>query len=148
MNKFLDWAWVGILTTITDYFIPFIVPVRWYIIFMICAVSADTITGIMAAVRQRQLITSKGIWRTLEKIALAFVVILASYGFELIFVPDLPMTKGVAMIIAAAELKSIFENYYRITGVDLGTTIISMVKDRVLPVKKPNHVPDDEIFRP
>lgn len=131
MTKLLDWAWIGVITAITDSIIPFIIPVRWYILFMICAISADTITGIIAAVKVRERITSKGIWRTVEKIGLASVVILTSYGFERVFLPDLPLTKAVSMVIAFAEMTSIFENYYKITGVDIGTTILSAIRHRV-----------------
>lgn len=150
MNKFLDWAWVGIITAATDAIIPFFIPVRWYIIFMICSVSADTVTGIMASIKVKQKITSRGIWRTLEKISVASVAILTSHGFELLFIPDIPITKGVAMIIAFAELKSIFENYHKITGVELGTSLLDMIKERIPSFKKPetpqDSVSDEDIY--
>jgi len=150
MTKFLDWAWIGVVTMITDAIIPFIIPVRWYILFMICSISVDTITGIIAALKVKERITSKGIWRTIEKIGLASVVILTSYGFERVFLPDIPMTKGVSMIIAFAEMTSIFENYYKITGVDIGTTILSLIKQRVfptVPAPSDNKISDDDRYQ-
>lgn len=136
MTKFLDWAWVGIVTICTDMVIPFVTPISGYMFFMISAITCDTITGLMAAMKQNKTITSRGIWRTLEKIVIAGIAIMLSYGFELLFLPDLPLTKGVAMIIAFAELKSNLENYQKITGVDVSSVWMRRIKEIIKPEDK------------
>lgn len=136
MSKLIDWAWVGIITICTEMIIPFITPISGYIIFMIAAILADTITGIIAATKQKQTITSKGIWRTIEKITIAFIAIMLSHGFEILFIPDIPLTKGVSAIIAFAELKSNMENYYKITGVDVGSAWLEYIKEKISPPPK------------
>jgi phage-related holin len=136
MTKFMEWAWVGVVTICTDMVIPFMTPISGYIFFMICAVTCDTITGLLAAMKQNQKITSRGIWRTLEKIVIAGIAIMLAYGFELLFVPDLPLTKGVAMIISFAELKSNMENYQKITGVDVSSVWMQRIKEIIKPGDK------------
>jgi phage-related holin len=137
MSKFFDWAWVGAITIATEMVMPFVTPIGGYIFFMIMAVIADTFTGIWAAMKQKKQITSRGLWRTVEKIVIAGIAIMLSHGFEILFVPDIPMTKGVAMVIAFAELKSNLENYHKITGVDVGTVWIDMIKERIMPTPPP-----------
>lgn len=138
MSKLIESAWVGIVAVFTELFVPFITPISWYIGFMIAAIMADTVTGIIAAIKMRQTITSKGIWRTIQKIVIAGIAIMLSYGFELLFLPDFPLTKGVSAIISFAELKSNFENYHKITGVDIGTQLFESIKERIFNYQKPN----------
>lgn len=132
MQKYIDLFWIGLITTWADYILPFVIPIQGYLIFMICAILSDTITGVIAAMKENNKLTSKGIWRTIEKIVVAGIAILISEGFRVNFLPDIPLTQGVASIIAFAEVKSIFENYYRITGHDIGTVLIETVKDRII----------------
>jgi phage-related holin len=150
MDKFLEWAWVGVLTIVAEMVVPFITPIAGYIIFMIAAIMADTVTGIIAAYKQRKPITSKGIWRTLEKIVIAGIAIMLSHGFETLFIPELPLTKGVSAIIAFAELKSNLENYHKITGVDIGSKLLDTVKERILPTQQhsPNQNTHDHENKP
>jgi phage-related holin len=138
MAKFFDWAWVGVITVFTEMVIPFVTPISGYILFMIMAVLADTITGIIAAIKMKQKITSRGIWRTIEKIVIAGIAIMLAQGFQVLYLPDVPLTKGVSAIIAFAELKSNMENYYKITGVDLGAAYLDQVKDRIFPPRQNN----------
>jgi phage-related holin len=142
MSKFLEWIWVGWLAVWVDMVIPFFIPIRGYLLFMLFAIIFDTITGIIAARAQKIPITSRGIWRTIEKIVIAFIAIMLSEGFRIVFMPEIPITMGVSAIIAAAEVKSNFENYYKITGVDIATTIYAQIKDRLFPNNQ--NTPTDE----
>ncbi len=106
----------------------FIIPIKHFLLFTIAVVIADTITGIKAARKEGNAITSKGLYRTTEKIVVYFVSILIFEGAKITFAIPLPVTYFVAMIIASTELWSIAENVKRITGVNLGTIILRFFK--------------------
>lgn len=130
MTKFIDFLWAGALAMWIDLMAPFLIPIQWYLVFMIAAIIFDTITGIMAARKEKRTITSSGIWRTIEKILIAFMVILLSEGFRRLWIPMIPLTQGVSAIIAAAEVLSVYENYRRITGVDILTKLRDKLNSR------------------
>ncbi|HNQ31839.1 MAG TPA: phage holin family protein, partial [Candidatus Woesebacteria bacterium] len=90
----MESTWVGIISIITDQILPFVAPVSGYLIFMVAAIMADSITGVLASLKENQKITSNGIWRTLEKIVIAGIAIMLSHGFETLWIPDIPMTKA------------------------------------------------------
>ena len=102
----------------------FIIPIKSFLLFTVFVVFADTVTGIMAAKKRGEEITSKGLYRTTEKIVVYFVSILIFEGAKNTFSIPFPITYMVASMIAGTELFSIAENVKRITGVNLGTVII------------------------
>lgn len=117
--KYMENIGVGLLALLVEPFLSFLIPVQGFIAFAIFSVMFDTVTGIMAAKRQGQVITSKGIWRTIEKIVVSCGAILLIHHFEITFVPGINLTFAVAMIIAAAELKSNMENVEKILNVSI-----------------------------
>lgn len=139
MTKFIDVLWAGALAMWIDLMAPFLIPIQYYLIFMIMAIVFDTLTGIVAAAKEKKAITSKGIWRTIEKIGIAFIVIILSEAFRKIWIPMIPLTQGVSAIIGAAELLSVYENYRRITGVD----IINKLRDKLSSRSPQNPISDE-----
>ena len=114
-----------IAVALTSGFIfSFFLPIKHFLLFTICAVIADTITGIKAARKEGKAITSKGLYRTTEKIVVYFVSIMIFEGAKNTFSIPIPITYMVASMIAGTELFSIAENVKRITGVNLGTVIV------------------------
>ena len=106
------------------YLASFVLPIQHFLLFTIAVVGADTITGVRAAKKEGQKITSKGLYRTTEKIVVYFVSIMIFEGAKNTFSIPIPITYMVASMIAGTELFSIAENVKRITGVNLGTVII------------------------
>ena len=106
----------------------FFIPIKGFLLFTVAVVFADTITGIKAARKEGQKISSKGLYRTTEKIVVYFVAILIFEGAKNTFSIPFPITYMVAMIISCTELFSIAENVKRITGVELGTLITKFFK--------------------
>ena len=106
----------------------FFIPIKGFLIFTVFVVFADMATGIMASRKEGQKISSKGLYRTTEKIVVYFVSILIFEGAKNTFLIPVPITYMVAMMIAATELFSIAENVKRITGVELGTLILRFFK--------------------
>jgi uncharacterized membrane protein len=106
----------------------FFIPIKGFLIFTIFVVFADTVTGIKAAKKEGQKISSKGLYRTTEKVIVYFVAILIFEGAKNTFSIPFPITYMVAMMISATELFSVAENIKRITGVELGTLITKFFK--------------------
>jgi uncharacterized membrane protein len=106
----------------------FFFPIKHFLIFTIFVVFSDTLTGIKAAKKEGQKISSKGLYRTTEKIVIYFTSILIFEGAKNTFSIPFPITYMVAMMISATELFSVAENVKRITGVELGTLITKFFK--------------------
>jgi phage-related holin len=106
----------------------FFIPIKGFLLFTVAVVFADTITGIKAAKKEGQKISSKGLYRTTEKIVVYFVAILIFEGAKNTFDISLSITYMVAMMISGTELFSVAENIKRITGVELGTLISRFFK--------------------
>jgi uncharacterized membrane protein len=106
----------------------FIIPIKGFLLFCVAVVFADTITGIKAARKEGQKISSKGMYRTTEKIVVYFTSILIFELAKNTFSIPFPITYMVAMMISATELFSVAENVQRITGVNLNVLITRFFK--------------------
>jgi uncharacterized membrane protein len=107
----------------TGFIASFLIPIKGFLLFTVFVVFADTITGIKAARKEGQKISSKGLYRTTEKIVVYFVAILIFEGAKNTFSIPVPITYMVAMMISATELFSVAENIKRITGVNISILI-------------------------
>lgn len=112
----------------TGFIFSFFFPIKHFLLFTIGVVIADTITGIKAAKKEGKAITSKGLYRTTEKIVVYFTSILIFHGAQLTFAIPVPIVYLVSSVIAGTELFSIAENVKRITGVELDTLISRFFK--------------------
>jgi uncharacterized membrane protein len=106
----------------------FFIPIKGFLLFTVAVVFADTITGIKAAKKEGQKISSKGMYRTTEKIVVYFTSILIFELAKNTFSIPFPITYMVAMMISATELFSVAENVQRITGVNLNVLITRFFK--------------------
>ena len=97
----------------------FIMPIWPFIVTAICLVFADAVTGVIAAKKRGERITSRGFYRTSQKIVVYMVSILACEGVRVVFVPGIPVTYTAAAAISVTELKSILENTKLVSGVNI-----------------------------
>ena len=102
----------------------FFLPIKHFLIFTIFVVFADTVTGILAAKKRNEPITSKGLYRTSQKVVTYFCGIMIFHGAGITFGLPSQITYSVSFIIAATELFSISENIKSITGTNIGTIIL------------------------
>jgi len=102
----------------------FFLPIKHFLIFTIFVVFADTVTGILAANKRGEKITSKGLYRTSQKVVVYFCGIMIFHGASITFQLPSQITYSVSFIIAATELFSISENIKSITGTNIGTIIL------------------------
>jgi uncharacterized membrane protein len=106
----------------------FFLPIKHFLIFTIFVVFADTVTGILAAKKRKEPITSKGLYRTSQKVAVYFVGIMIFHGASVTFGLPSQIVYSVSFLISFTELYSISENIKSITGVNLATTILKFFK--------------------
>jgi uncharacterized membrane protein len=102
----------------------FLFPIKHFLIFTIFVVFADTVTGIIASRKRNESITSKGLYRTSQKVVTYFCGIMIFHGASVTFGLPSQITFSVSFIIAATELFSISENIKSITGTNIGTIIL------------------------
>jgi hypothetical protein len=88
----------------------------------------DLILGVTAAIMQKHNITSKTMSRTISKILVYELCAVLTYLIQVYLIPEFPISKLVLAWIALTESKSIFENLYRITKIDLVKKIIDMIQ--------------------
>ncbi len=106
----------------------FFFPIKHFLIFTIFVVFADTVTGIIAAKKRNEPITSKGLYRTSQKVVVYFVGIMIFHGASVTFGLPSQIVYSVSFLISFTELYSISENIKSITGVNIGTAILKFIK--------------------
>lgn len=98
-------------------------PVQGALITAITLGGIDFILGIIASHKEGYKITSRSARRSISKICVyAFAIVLCYHIQDNLL--DYPLLTGITGLIALIEGKSIFENLYRITGVDFLRIII------------------------
>jgi uncharacterized membrane protein len=106
----------------------FFIPIKGFLLFVIFVVFSDTFTGILAAKKRKETITSKGLYRTSQKILTYFCGIMIFHGASITFGLPSQIVYSVSFLISFTELYSISENIKSITGVNLATTILKFFK--------------------
>lgn len=118
-----------IVTAIASSLLGFFVPIAGFIIAITFLVIADLYSGIKVAQHKKEAITSRGLKRTVAKITLYFFAIISARTIDVVFlVPhgyDFDVTWIVSGFIATTEFKSMLENTYIVTGVDVWRKIAS-----------------------
>lgn len=110
----------------------FIVPIQGFLLFTIALVFTDMFTGIRAAKKKEEKITSRGFYRTVEKLTLYVSLILLAHGFDWVFLNGImeysPVTYAASFAIARTEMKSNAENIKAVTGTDAWPEILEKIK--------------------
>jgi len=106
----------------------FFLPIKHFLIFTIFVVFADTVKGIIAAKKRGEKITSKGLYRTSQKVVVYFCGIMIFHGASVTFGLPSQIVYSVSFLISFTELYSVSENIKSITGVNLATTILKFFK--------------------
>ena len=106
----------------------FFFPIKHFLIFTIFVVFADTVTGIIAAKKRNEPITSKGLYRTSQKVVVYFVGIMIFHGASVTFGLPSQIVYSVSFLISFTELYSISENIKSITGVNIGTLVLKFFR--------------------
>lgn len=101
-------------------------PVKAVLLVTGFLIFADLISGIMAARKRGEKISSAGLRRTLSKCLVYNLAVISGFLVETYMISDLlPISKLIAGVISLVELKSILENLNTINGTDIFKTVIS-----------------------
>jgi len=91
-------------------------PVKTMIATVIILILADLVTGIIAAVKRKEKISSAGIRRTFTKFCVYNTGILLGFLVETYLLHGfLPVSKIAAGLIGVVEMKSVYENLDQLT---------------------------------
>jgi len=115
-----------ILKTLLLSCIACLAPIQAMIIAAGIVIFADLVTGIMAAKKKGEKITSGGLRRTITKMFVFESAIILGFIIEKYLMGgSFPISKIASGLIAAVEAKSILENLDVIYGGDLFKSLIS-----------------------
>lgn len=106
--------WAYAITGTLAFLEPLWVLMLWFLIFVSC----DAITGISASIKERQIITSNKLQKTIKKLVMYCMAIVLTHAIDMYMLTifEIGLAKICATIICGIELYSIFENCYRLTG--------------------------------
>ena len=99
-------------------------------------VISDLVTGVMAAKKRGEKITSSGLRRTVSKLFIYELAIMFAFIAEHFMSSILPFVKMASAMVSVVELKSIYENLNVIGGCDLLKTLIDKLGSPNLPIDK------------
>ena len=90
-----------------------LVPIKGVLITTFLLVVADTITGIRAARKRNEAVTSKGLRRTIEKFLMYSIAILCANRVQIEYFGEFPLVFGLSAFIGLTEL---YSNLEKISG--------------------------------
>lgn len=101
-------------------------PIQSVIFTVLVLILSDLVTGVLAAMKRKEKITSAGFRRTVVKIFVYETAILIGFLVEKYILKDaMPVTKLISSVVGLVELKSLLENLETIQGQSIFTKIIS-----------------------
>ena len=87
---------------------------------------ADLLSGVIAAKKRGETISSGGLRRTITKCLVYNLAVISGFLVEKYMLADIiPISKLISGVISLVELKSILENLNSINGTDIFKTVIS-----------------------
>ena len=126
MEQILNKWWIEISVSVAIFFAPV-----WSLVaYSTLLIFVDLITGIRAAKKRGETITSRAMSQTITKFLLYNLAIICGHGASYHFAPDLELGKVVLAAIALVELTSIDENFKDILGYSVFGRIIELFKRR------------------
>ena len=129
--KFLESPfWQGAAAMVSGWVISFITPLWPMLLLMFFLVLSDAYSGVKAAQKRKEVINSKGLRRTVDKMALYSLAIMTAHGMSLVFMPSIELAWLPAFSICVAEIKSNSENILAYTGVDVGEKLLDILRSR------------------
>lgn len=126
MNIFDFWNLAK--SAVGGYIVSFLMPVAPFLIMTVALVLFDVYTGIKAAQKRNEEITSRGIRSFFVKINMYFIAILLSEGMVRAFSVPSQLTYVVAFAICLTEFYSNLENIEKITNVKIVHWIKTIIK--------------------
>jgi phage-related holin len=136
MKEFVQWieehvwnVFSGLICGLFAYFMP----IRNIVILMLAFIVFDLITGIVAARKRGEAITSEKMWNTVNKtlISVALVVLLYAVDKEFNIINVVCTHKIMGLFVVGFELWSILENAVEITNHSIFRALKKFMHDKV-----------------
>ena len=136
---------VGLYRNFTDFLLKvliviasFLAPLHAILLTLFFLVLSDLITGVCAALKRRQKITSRKLSRTVTKLAVYLITILLVklVNDQVILSENIPLTSLVTSFIIVTELQSILENINKIAR----QNFLKVLIDKLSLVTKGRHI--------
>jgi len=103
-----------------------IAPIKAILIVTGFLIFADLLSGVIAAHKRGEKITSGGLRRTITKCLVYNLAVISGFLVEKYMIADIvPISKLISGVISIVELKSILENLNSINGTNIFKTVIS-----------------------
>ena len=116
------------LEAIAVVLIAIFAPIKAALIVALSLIVVDLITGVLAARKRGEPITSSGIKRTVGKVLLYELAIALAFLCQQYLTGDIfPASKLVTALVGMTELKSILENLDCLLGTSMFQTILSKI---------------------
>jgi phage-related holin len=107
------------------------IPIKAAIITIVILTLLDFVSGVMAAMRRKEQLTSSGFKRTVVKLLVYLAVACLAFLVERFLTGDLvPLAKIASGLVGITELKSILENLEDITGLPLLKLLIDKLSQQ------------------
>ena len=101
-------------------------PIHSIMIVVCVLIIADLVTGIWAAVKRNEPISSAALRRTISKMVIYQIAVISAFIVQKWLLADIiPAVNLVAGVIGMVELKSVLENASKILGTDLFKLVIA-----------------------
>lgn len=104
---------------LTIFALAFFSPISGAMIAVLFLLAIDFITGIWAAKKRKVPVTSHKMWPSVTKFILYCLAIISGHLVEQYLCKDIPFVRVATGLIATIEITSIWENIYKITGLNL-----------------------------
>lgn len=115
---------------ILSYLVVLLLPIVGKMLAIGFLIGVDFITGIFAAKKRGERITSRKMGRTIVKVLLYQLAILAAFTIESFLLPQLPFVYITIFFISTTEFFSVSENLTVILG--LKVSMAKYVKEKVM----------------
>lgn len=121
-------ALVNYLQPIAVSLVAVFAPIKAMLLVTGFLIVSDLISGILAARKRGEKVTSAGLRRTVTKCLVYNMAILSGFLVEQYMLASIfPISKLIAGIISLVELKSILENLNTINGSDIFKTVLTQL---------------------
>jgi len=132
--KFLQATFISLLAVLAP--IKSVLLVTGFLIF------ADLLSGVLAARKRGEKITSAGFRRTISKLLIYNLAVISGFLVETYMVSNLlPISKLISGVIALVELKSVLENLNTVNGTNIFKTVLFTLDSKNMPQKGDSEEP-------
>ena len=111
------WVRVGV------FLVAFTAPLTPVMGAMVFLIIADFITAIYAAHKVGEKVQSSKMGRTVSKFFFYNLAVASAFVIEMVIIPEIPLMRVSAGFIAMTELRSIYENFAKIYGIDIWSKV-------------------------